>query len=49
MIFKSVLKDTAELRQNFSEIWFPTTFNITTCNKYADRGWMWCVHFMPPI
>jgi len=33
-----VLKDTAELRQNFSEIWFPKTFNITICNKYDDRG-----------
>jgi len=38
MVFKSVLKDTTELRQNFSEIWFPKTFTITTYNKYADRG-----------
>jgi hypothetical protein len=33
-----VLEDKAELRQNFSEIWFPKTLNITTHNKYADRG-----------
>jgi hypothetical protein len=38
MIFNSVLEDIEELRQNFSEIWFPKTFNITTYNKYADRG-----------